>query len=209
MTKKPECCLPAEKKGKGVLSGILYGLLPHTFCIAFIALSAVGAAAAAGLVRRLLLVPYLFEAMLALSFLFATLAAVLYLRRLGSLSLAGARSRWRYLSVLYGTTIAVNLLLFMVVFPAAANSVQAQPAQAVSRAAGETAATRTLEVAVALPCSGHAPLVTDALTSQDGIVHAGYFYPDRFTIEYDPAVLSSEDILQLEIFEEFPAALAE
>jgi copper chaperone CopZ len=33
------------------------------------------------------------------------------------------------LSVLYGTTLAVNLLLFMVVFPLAANYVSAQPVQ--------------------------------------------------------------------------------
>ena len=118
----PECCRPVtERKGQGLLWGLFYGLVPHTFCILFIVFSIVGATVATSFVRQVMFVPYLFQLIVALSLVFATLSAIFYLRRNGLLSWAGAQRKWRYLSVMYGTTLAINFLLFWFVFPAVAN----------------------------------------------------------------------------------------
>ncbi len=55
------CCKkPIEKKPKGLLQGILYGLIPHTGCIAFILASIFGLTFAASLFRPLLAKAYFF-----------------------------------------------------------------------------------------------------------------------------------------------------
>ena len=212
MSQKPACCQPVEKKGKGLVAGLLYGLIPHTFCIAFILLSVIGATAAATLLRSILLVPYLFQMMIGLSLAFATLSAVMYLRRMGYLSLAGARTKWRYLGVLYGTTIAINLLLFLVVFPAVANAtprVQAQgvPAssQATSAPTALPASTRQVILEVEIPCSGHATLISSDLYLLKGVLAVHYDQPNRFTVDYNSELVTLERILALEIFKSFAA----
>jgi hypothetical protein len=212
MGRKPDCCKPVEKKGKGLVAGVLYGLIPHTFCIAFILLSVIGATAAATLLRSILLVPYLFQMMIGLSLGFATLSAVIYLRRLGYLSLDGARTKWRYLSLLYGTTIAINLLLFLVVFPVLANAnprVQSQgiPAdsQTITAPAAQSAETRHISLDVAIPCSGHASLIKGDLLSLKGVLGVRFDLPERFVVDYDPLQVAPEQILGLEIFKTYKA----
>lgn len=213
MPQKPACCQPVEKKGKGLFTGLLYGLIPHTFCIAFILLSVIGATAASTLLRSILLVPYLFQIMIGLSVVFATLSAVIYLRRMGYLSLTGARTKWRYLGVLYGTTIAINLLLFLVVFPAVANAtprVQAQGLPASGQTAGAPAAlpanTQQVSLDVEIPCSGHAPLISGDLLSLKGVLAVRFELPSRFVVDYDPAQVTLEQILALEIFKTYKAS---
>jgi hypothetical protein len=210
--KQPACCQPVEKKGKGLFAGLLYGLIPHTFCIAFILLSVIGATAAATLLRSILLVPYLFQMMIGLSLAFATLSAVMYLRRLGYLSLDGARTKWRYLGLLYGTTIAINLLLFLVVFPAVANAtprVQAQdlPTSSQSTAAPAALPTSTKQVSldVEIPCSGHAPLISGDLLQLKGVLAVHFVLPNRFVVDYDPQQVTLEQIQALEIFKTYKA----
>jgi hypothetical protein len=212
MSQKPACCQPVEKKGKGLVAGLLYGLIPHTFCIAFILLSVIGATAAATLLRSILLVPYLFQMMIGLSLAFATFSAVIYLRRQEQLSLAGVRNKWRYLGLLYGTTIALNLLLFLVVFPAVANAtprVQAQgvPAngQAVSALAVQSANTKQVILEVQIPCSGHASLISGDLYLLKGVLSVNYQEPKRFVVDYDSDAVTLEQILGLEIFKSFAA----
>ena len=212
------CCLPTpERKGHGFLLGLLYGLVPHTFCILFIVLSIIGATAATSMLKRFLYIPYLFQIILGLSFVFATISAFFYLRRSGLLSRAGVKTKWKYLTVLYGTTIAVNVLLFWVVFPAVAN-LQAQevslPApstglpqpigpSAPSDADSATAKATTLQVAI--PCPGHAPLIIDELRRVDGVVGVRYQGPNLFQVRYDPARLTVDKILAQEVFKAFPA----
>ncbi|MHB9034722.1 MAG: hypothetical protein ACYC6L_16945 [Anaerolineae bacterium] len=212
MAKQPDCCKPVEKKGTGLLAGILYGLAPHTFCIAFIVLSVVGATAAAGLLRQVLLVPYLFQILIGLSFTFATLSAVIYLRRLGALNLSGARRRWRYLAILYSTTVAVNLVLFLVVFPAfanGANRVQAAGLPGAGQVSTQPIASETAVLQVSIPCSGHASLITNDLLKQQGVLKVQYDLPDRFSVDYNPNLTSPATLLQAEIFKEFPAKLVQ
>jgi hypothetical protein len=212
MPRKPACCQPVEKKGKGLFAGLLYGLIPHTFCIAFILLSVIGATAAATLLRSILLVPYLFQILIGLSLAFATLSAVIYLRRLGYLSLAGARAKWRYLGMLYGATIAINLMLFLVIFPAVANatpSVQAQGLPTSSQTSGAPAAlpanSQQVSLDVEIPCSGHAPLISGDLLNLKGVLAVHFQLPSRFVVDYDPQQVTVDQILGLEIFKTYKA----
>ena len=212
------CCLPTpERKGHGFLLGLLYGLVPHTFCILFIVLSIVGATAATSVVKRFLYIPYLFQIILGLSFVFATISAFFYLRRSGLLSGAGVRTKWKYLTVLYGTTIAVNVLLFWVVFPTVANlqaqeaSVPApstglaQPIGPSAPSAADTATAKATTLQVSIPCPGHAPLIMGELKQVDGVLGVKYESPNLFQVRYDPARLTVDKILAQEVFKAFPA----
>ena len=203
------CCPPQKKEGRGFLQGVLYGLLPHTICILFIVLSVVGATAATSVIRRFLYVPYLFQIIVALSFVFATISSAFYLRRQGMLSWEGARRRWKYVTVMFGTTVAINLLFFMVIFPLVANSgfsaaapvVAAQSTDTVQAAVDRSSVTLQVQI----PCPGHAPLVMDELKRVDGITSLKYQFPDKFVVGYDPAKLTVEKILAADVFKEFPA----
>jgi hypothetical protein len=200
----PDCCRPTvERKGKGALLGIVYGLVPHTFCILFLVFSVVGAATASSLVRRALYLPYLFEISVGLALLFATLSALFYLRRNGLLSAAGIRRRWRYLATMYGATLAVNVLFMLVVFPAAAN---VRPiGGGGGQVAAQASAIEEIMLRVDIPCPGHAPLITGEVGRMPGVQAVEYSLPDRFLVRYDAARTSLDDILSDALFEAFPA----
>jgi len=217
----PSSCRPAlRREGQGFLMGLLYGLVPHTFCILFIVLSVIGATAATSLVRRFLYIPYIFQIIVALSFVFATISALLFLRQNGLLSLAGIRFKWKYLTVMYGTTIGINLFFFLVVFPLLANLnfrpvtpvVSAQTINAASAtglapapAAANSANAGQIKLQVNIPCPGHAPLIMDELKKLDGVTGATYQFPNTFVVNYDAARVTPEKILALEVFRSFPA----
>jgi len=154
---KDSCCQNSRQdQKKGFWSGLLYGLVPHTFCIAFIVLSVIGATTATVFLRRLLILPYFFEILIVLSLVFATLSAVFYLKRLGFLSFTGIKKKWRYLAILYGTTIVINLLFFMVIFPKLANfnSIKSQP-----KVLSQKMMALPVTLSVDIPCPGHATLI--------------------------------------------------
>jgi hypothetical protein len=197
------------RRGTGLLWGLFYGLVPHTFCILFIVFSVAGATMASTLVSRVLFVPYLFEIVVALSFFSAALSGLLYLRRNGLLSWRGARRKWRYLGGMFGATLAVNLLFFWVVFPAMANLDLTAPASAQAPASqgADGAALDVTTLRVAIPCPGHAPLVVGELRGAPGIRTVRYEGPDLFRVEYDPAATTLEGILALPVFEAFPAEI--
>lgn len=213
----PACCPPtANRKSQGILSGILYGLAPHTFCILFIVFSVIGATTASSLVGSILLAPYLFQIVVALSLVFATLSAAFYLRRNGLLSRAGIRRKWRYLSVMYGTTLAVNLLFFWVIFPAAANldltprAVIASSIRPGESASGSlaTAELGAVTLEVDIPCPGHAPLIISELKNAPGVLGAKYQGQNRFEVSYDARRISLESILALTVFRSFSAKVS-
>jgi len=212
----PECCRATEPKGQGLLWGLFYGLAPHTFCILFIVFSIMGATVATSLVRQVMLVPYLFQIIVAVSLGFATLSAILYLRRNGLLSWAGARRKWRYLGVMYGTTLAVNVLMFWLVFPAAANldlpSVSAAPpsiSMPSERGPSQVDPVNVEQVTlrVDIPCPGHAPLIIGELKKAPGVQTVKYESPDLFRVNLDKTVTSADKILAQEVFQSFPASV--
>lgn len=122
-TQIKDCCQPRGEvtNKKGFIWGILFGILPHTFCILFLLFSVIGATSGAIYFQKFFRIPYLFQFLVLASFVFAALSAIIYLKRLNALSLEGVKIKWRYLATLFTTTIAINLLLFYVILPSAAN----------------------------------------------------------------------------------------
>lgn len=188
----PACCQP---KDKSLRNGILFGLLPHAGCIAFVAFSLLGLTVAASVFKPLLAKSYLFYIMIALSFVFATLSAGLYLRKQGGLKTA--KHHKKYLSILYGTTIAVSLLLYFVIFPLVAGS---------AASTGNAIGPETMTIQVQIPCSGHAPLITSELKNA-GVNSVQYIPSNKFKLTYDSTKITKEQILDLAIFKEYPAKI--
>lgn len=199
---------PAKARRRGFWQGLVYGLLPHTFCILFIVFSVVGATAATTVLQRVLYVPYLFQIIVVLSLAFATLSAAFYLKRNGLLSREGILFKRNYLTVMFATTLGINLLFFLVVFPMVANAglrLNNKAAAAVADQSEVAAAQAILTLQVSIPCSGHAPLITGELKKLPGITALQYRLPDRFVITYDTRQVTLEQILDLSVFHEFPA----
>lgn len=206
MNEKSCCQNPHREQTKSFWSGLLYGLIPHTFCIAFIILSIIGATTATVFLKRLLTLPYFFEILIGLSLVFATLSAVFYLKRLESLSFTGVKKKWRYLAILYGMTLVINLLFFMVIFPKLANfnSVKNQP-----KVLSQKMMALPVTLSVDIPCPGHATLIISELQKLPGIFSVTFSFPNLFEIQYDTAQVSLEEILNLEIFKTYKASLYE
>jgi copper ion binding protein len=187
-----------EKKDKGSLKqGIVYGLIPHIGCIAFIIGSVLGVTVLTQFFRPLLLNPYFFYILIGISFSFATISALVYLKKQGfmtfgregidmwvSFSKGTLKRKWKYLSTLYGSTIGINLLLFMVIFPLMANVSMASPITGGAIAGGNFS---TLKLQVDIPCSGHATLISGDLKQISGVVGIQFSLPNIFDVTYDPS----------------------
>jgi len=219
MAEQKSCCQPVPKReGTGFWSGLLYGLLPHTFCIAFIVFTILGVTVAASVMRSVLLVPYFFQLLVGFTVVMATVSAAIYLRRNGMLSWAGAQRKWKYLSILYGTTIGINIVLFTVIFPALANAPVlaappvAQVSAAVAPAPGQSSvapagAVKAVTLAVQIPCSGHAGLITGELRKIAGVQKVTYKLPNVFEVKYDPGQTSVAQIVALDVFQTYKATV--
>ena len=212
------CCQTTAKESKGIGSGLVYGLIPHVGCIAFIVFTILGVTTATALFKPLLLNPYFFYILIGLSLVFATISALVYLSKHGivgfqntengrilNLSLSGIKGKWKYLSTLYGTTVFTNLLLFMVVFPLAAN-LNTASVTAVSPQV-PVAEGRSIRLQVNIPCSGHAPLITDELKKISGVTNVRFDFPNFFEVNYDPAKTTKQQILSLDVFNTYKATV--
>ncbi|MGB9707026.1 MAG: hypothetical protein ACPLXP_03075 [Microgenomates group bacterium] len=177
--------------------------MPHTFCLAFIVFSIIGATIATTVFRKILLLPYFFWILLGISFLFATVSAIIYLRRDTCCSAGGAKKHWKYLLVLYGTTIVINLLLFLVIFPLTTN-IKSKNAPNVLSAQAKIS---SITLQVAIPCSGHAPLISGELQKIPGVTEVKFRLPNFFDIKFDQNKTSSEKILGLEVFQTYKAEI--
>lgn len=213
LNNQKSCCQESDskKEGKGVLAGVLYGLAPHTFCILFIIFTVLGVTTATTLLKPLLLNPYFFYLLIALSLVFATISAIIYLKKNGILSLRGIKKKWKYLSILYGTTVSVNLILFMVIFPFAANINQKSTLSAsLSGPFNQIESSQSfLTLEVNIPCPGHAPLITTELKKIDGVENVKFGFPNKFKVSYDSTKTSKEQILSLKVFETYKATVIE
>jgi hypothetical protein len=196
-----DCCPKTKDNSKkGILRGILYGLIPHSFCIAFAAFSIIGAVTATAFLKRFLLIPNFFYFLIFVSLLLATISSAIYLKRAECLCKSGLKSKWKYVSTLFASTILINLLMFFVVFPALANINQQNPiAQAENSA--------ELSLSVQIPCSGHAPLIMDELKKNSGVQSVTFKLPDIFEIKYNPKETSPIKIASAEIFKTYAATI--
>lgn len=202
MTK--ECCQPVKKdKPSGFLPGLLYGLLPHSFCIAFVVFSVLGVTVATSIFRKLLLVPYFFQLLVFLSLVFATISAFAYLKRKNCLSWEGIKTNRTYLSVLYGLTTGINLLFFMVIFPMVANLNFKSKRPIVLAEKNQSFVT----LKVVIPCPGHAPLIVGELREIGGIRDVRFRFPNYFDVQFEENEVSLKEILGIEVFKTYPATM--
>lgn len=195
----PECCKPSkEYKGKNALKGIMYGIIPHIGCILFIVAAVLGATVLMQFFRPLLMNRNIFYYLILISLGFATLSSFFYLRRCQSLSWRGIKSKKGYLSIMYGSTIGINLILFMIIFPMVANLTGNVSAEEIS---GLSMLTMTVDI----PCPGHAPLISNEVQTIEGVEGSEYSFPNKFEVYYDSLQTSKNEILSLEVFEEYTA----
>jgi len=205
----PDCCKPKKQNSdnKGIKSGIIYGLVPHIGCIAFIVFTVLGVTAATTMLKPLMVSRYFFYVLIAAALALTTISAAIYLRRTGCLSIDGIKQRWKYLSIMYGTTIVVNLAMFMIIFPIAANMATGTATQNLQTFNGPSLNTVTLQVDI--PCPGHAPLIIGELKTVQGVQEVKFRFPNKFNVTYDPSKTSKEEMLSLEIFKDYPAQTIE
>jgi hypothetical protein len=193
-------------KQNGIAQGIFYALVPHTMCIAFLIGSIFGVTLLMQFFKPLLMNRYFFYLLIAISFAFATLSALLYLRKNGLLSALGAKRKWKYLTGMYGSTIGINLALFLLIFPMLAN---ASPSNITGGALSEQAPyISTLKMSVDIPCSGHAPLITSELKTITGVLGVQFSFPNNFEVTYDNTKTNQNQMLALDVFKEYPATVA-
>lgn len=186
-----------ESKKHGFVQGLVYGLMPHLGCIALIFFSVFGVTTGMVIFRDFLLNDNIFFGIIALSFAFATVSALIFLRKKGCLCRTKVKFEWKYLSMLYGTTIAINLMMLIVVFPILANTGTKNALLSEGK---------IFQLNVDIPCSGHALLITQELKKITGVSEVKYTQPNKFEVVCDSNV-TKENIISLDIFKSFPAKI--
>jgi len=63
-----------------------------------------------------------------------------------------------------------------------------------------------ITIKVNIPCSGHASLIQSYLM-QAGVSDVKFRTPNLFDIYYDPSKISKEQIMNINIFQEYPAKI--
>lgn len=196
-----------KNKGKTFLQGVIYGLIPHIGCIAFIIGSILGVTVLMNFFKPLLMNRYFFHILIGISLGFATLSSASYLKKNGLLSLVGIKKKWGYLSVMYGSIIGINLLLFMLIFPLLAN-VSIDSYSITGAAVGINSNENTdslLKLKVGIPCPGHAPLISQELKTIKGVTGITFSFPNYFDVTYNSAETLKQKILALDVFKSYPA----
>lgn len=181
---------------KFFLSGIFYGLLPHSFCLAFALFSIIGAVTISAFLKKILLINNIFYYLIIISIILATLSIYIYLKKTNCLCQSGIKSKWRYITILYITTLIINLSFFYYVIPVLANM-----------GSGRIVTTKELIAEISLkaniPCTGHSFLIIDEIKKDQGVIDVKFESPDIFKVKYDTGITSPDKIYSLEIFEEF------
>ncbi len=186
------CC-----SNKGFSRGFIYGIFPHFPCFIFIISSILGVTFSASIFRQILTNRYFFYWLIIFSFILASISALICLKREKKLSWQGIKKRRKYLLTLFGTTMGINLLLFMIVFPLAANLI--------GRNIGSNG--NSIILRVDIPCPGHASLVINELKNLDGVLNIKFNFPNVFEINFNSELISREKILSLDIFKNFQAEI--
>lgn len=194
---------PKQKKDQSFIKGIGFGLIPHVGCIAFLIASILGATFFTNLFKPLLMSKFFFEFLIGLSLVFATISSLVYLKRNALLSKNGIIKKWKYLFTMYFSTISVNVLLFLFIFPLTANLASAQKTDFDEDYQEYSFA----QISVDIPCSGHAPLIIDELQKDSRIRNVKFIFPNKFDLEYLNTVSDLNDLFLTEVFEQYPATI--
>ncbi|MBU2497166.1 MAG: hypothetical protein KJ767_03860 [Nanoarchaeota archaeon] len=200
---KTDCCeKDNSKRNKGIATGIIYGLIPHIGCIAFIIGSVLGVTILMQSFKPLLMNHYFFHILILISLMFATLSSFLYLRKNDSVSIDGIKRKWKYLATMYGSTIGINLVLFMLIFPLLANV--SLTGAAIYQGNPNDISDLTLQVKI--PCPGHAPLISNELKTIQGVYNVEFRFPNYFDFQYSSST-NEQEILGLDVFDTYPATV--
>lgn len=189
----PKCCKP---KSKGIRTGLISGIIPHAGCIAIILFALLGVTVANSFFIKFLSNKYYIYVAFAVSLGIAAFAAFFYTRKFSDKRI---KSHWRYISFLYTSVIAINLLMIYVIFPYAADLSSS------GNVASNLENTKILKLSFEIPCSGHAPLVISGLQKVNGIASVKYISGKSFEVLYNPGEISKEQILEQDICKEFNA----
>lgn len=190
--KQHSCC-----SNKGFSRGFIYGIFPHFPCFAFIIFSILGVTFAASIFQQILSNRHFFYWLIIFSFVLAGISAIICLKREKNLSWQGIKKKWKYLLTLFGTTIGINLLLFMVIFPLITNLI----------GEGNISNGDFIVLQVDIPCPGHAPLIINELKNLNDALNIKFIFPNIFEINFNPDLVSREKILSLKIFKDFRAKI--
>lgn len=200
MNPNKKCCVePKPNLKKGLLSGLIYGLIPHSFCLAFALFSMIGAVTASVILKKVLLIPNIFSYLIIISFTLATLSIYFYLKKTDCLCRSGIKENWKYILTVYTSTIVISLVFFYGVIPALANMR--------SNSSVNQQNTSEISMKVAIPCSGHSFLIMDEIRKNAGVTYVKFVYPDIFKITYDPQKTNTKEIQSEEIFRTFKASI--
>jgi len=198
-------CRQAKKYKEPIpLIGLAYGVMPHTGCIMFIIGSVLGATILLQFFRPFLINRYIFHYLMLLSVGFATLSSFLYLKKNRLSSSEGIKKKRKYLSIMYGSTIGINLILFFLVFPLLANF---SLTGSVVPDGNSDIYLEVINLRSDIPCPGHAPFISNEMKTMEGVIYVKYSFPNNFEVKYDKNKISINEILGLEIFKEYPALL--
>lgn len=193
---------------KTFFQAITYGLIPHIGCIMFIIATILGSTVLMNFFKPLLMNSYAFYILILISIGFALISTIIYLHKNNQFNINGIKTNKRYLSIMFGITIGVNLLLFFVIFPLSVNATNITSSNKIQQNSSIDNNQTILEqitLDVDIPCSGHAPLITSELKTLNGIKNIKFDFPSTFTINYDTNFISKEDILNLEVFKSYHA----
>lgn len=190
-------------KKKTIIQGIAYGLVPHIGCIGFIIAAILGSTILMQYFRPVLMNRYVFHYLILISLGFAGLSSLFYLRKQKLLSWKGVKRKKGYLLIMFGSVIGINLILFLGVFPMLANV----GVGSITGAVIANGQFDVMKISVDIPCPGHAPLITSELVTVEGVEGSEFSFPNKFDVYYDFSQTSEQEILSLEIFDEYPAKL--
>jgi len=197
MENEKKCCKVEKGDSKQFfLSGIFYGLIPHSVCLAFALFSIIGAVTASAFLKKILLVNNIFYYLIAVSLILATLSIYVYLRKAKCLCHDGIKSNWRYITIIYTTTLIINLAFFYYIIPALANIDS-------GKKINNQQLVTEVSLKVTIPCTGHSFLIMDEIKKDQGVVDVKFESPDVFKVKYDTKDTSLEEITSLEIFRIF------
>ncbi|MEI8339410.1 MAG: hypothetical protein WCF94_01975 [bacterium] len=200
MDQNKKCCVePKPNLKKGLLSGLIYGLIPHSFCLAFALFSMIGAVTASVILKKALLIPNIFSYLIIISFTLATLSIYFYLKKTDCLCRSGIKENWKYILTVYTSTILISLVFFYGVIPVLANVRTGDITNQQNN--------NQISLKVAIPCSGHSFLIMDEIRKNVGVTYVKFVYPDIFKVTYDPQKTTPKDIEDQEIFRTFKASI--
>jgi hypothetical protein len=199
----PECCRQNTGKNNGFWQGVFFGLIPHSFCLAFLLFSILGVTVMSAFFQKFLLIPHFFEFLLGFSILAACFSSIYYLKRLNLLSITGIKQKKQYLIILFVTTIGINFLFLKVIFPQLAN-IQIRSAQSQT-----STQANMVVISTQIPCSGHAPLISGELLKINGVTKVFYNKQGNFEVSFNSSITNPEQILNASIFQTYPAKIAE